>query len=68
MNLPDVDAAQRVARRVADVFMEVVPYWKGLSPDQQKDFVVEIVDEEGGLLLTVPFSEANSEPTVEAVH
>jgi hypothetical protein len=47
--------------------MEVVPYWRDLSPDHQNDFVVEIVDEAGGLLLTVPFSEANSKPSEEAV-
>jgi hypothetical protein len=57
-DLPDVEAARAAAQRVAQVFMEVVPYWKGLSSKQQKDFVVEIVDEAGGLLLTVPFMEA----------
>ena len=58
LDLPDVDAAKRVARRVANVFMEVVPYWSDLSPDQQSRYVVEIMDEAGGLLLTVPFREA----------
>jgi len=58
LDLPDVDAARDVARKVAKVFMEVVPYWKDLSPDQQDAFVVEIVDETGGLLLTMPFREA----------
>ncbi|WP_371827040.1 hypothetical protein [Microvirga sp. VF16] len=67
LDVPDVDAAQRVARKVANVFMEVVPYWKDLSAKQQDDFVVEIVDEAGGLVLTVPFSEAKPEPT-EPVH
>jgi hypothetical protein len=57
LNLPDLDAAQHVARRVANVFMEVVPYWGDLSPDQQHRYVVEIVDEAGSLLLTVPFKE-----------
>jgi hypothetical protein len=58
LHLPDVDAARDVARKVAQVFMEVVPYWKDLSSQQQNDFVVQIVDEVGGLLLTVPFMEA----------
>ncbi|WP_371823224.1 MULTISPECIES: DUF6894 family protein [Microvirga] len=58
LDLSDVDAAQRVARRVADVFMEVVPYWDELTAEQQGRYVVEIVDEAGGLLLTVPFIEA----------
>lgn len=57
LNLPDVDAAQRVARRVADVFMEVVPYWDELTPEQQSRYVVEIMDEAGGILLTVPFRQ-----------
>ncbi len=57
LSLPDVDAAQRVARRVANVFMEVVPYWGDLTPDQQGRYVVEIVGEAGELLLTVPFRE-----------
>ncbi len=55
LDLPDVDAAQRVACRVANVFMDVVPYWSELSPDQQGRYVVEIVDEAGGVLVTVPF-------------
>ena len=55
LSLPDVDAAQRIARRVANIFMEVVPYWGDLSPEQQHRYVVEIVDEAGELILTVPF-------------
>jgi hypothetical protein len=57
LNLPDIGAARHVARRVANVFMEVVPYWGELSRDQQHRYVVEIVDEAGGVLLTVPFRE-----------
>lgn len=56
-DVTDIEAAQRVARRVANIFMDVVPYWSDLSPDQQGRFVVEIGDEAGGLLLTVPFME-----------
>jgi hypothetical protein len=55
LDVPDVESAQRVARRVADVFMEVVPYWDELSSEQQNRYVVEVVDEASGLLLTVPF-------------
>jgi hypothetical protein len=57
LNLPDVEAARHVAWRVAYVFMEVVPYWGELSRDQQHRYMVEIVDEAGGVLLTVPFRE-----------
>lgn len=64
LDVPDVDAAQRVARRVADVFMEVVPYWHELTAEQQSRYVVEIVGEAGGLLLTVPFIQTEvSEPS-----
>lgn len=57
-DLPNVDAARRAALRVAKVFMEVVPYWNDLSPDQQNDFVIQIDDESGQTVLIVPFKEA----------
>lgn len=57
-DLPDVDAARRVAMRVAKVFMEVVPYWNDLSPEQQNNFAVQIDDESGQTVLTVPFRDA----------
>jgi hypothetical protein len=57
-DLPDVEAARQVALRVARVFVEVVPYWNDLSPDQQDGFVVEIDDEGGQTILIVPFQEA----------
>jgi hypothetical protein len=50
-DLPDIDAARDVARWVAKVFMEVVPYWNNLSTNQQDDFRVEIVDEASERLL-----------------
>ena len=58
MDLPDLDAVSRAARRVARVFMDVVPYWHDLSSSQQSRYVVEVVDEAGELVLTVPFKEA----------
>ncbi|WP_457094313.1 DUF6894 family protein [Microvirga sp. P5_D2] len=57
-DLPDVESARRIALRVAKTFMEVVPYWNNLSPDQQDEFVVEIDDEGGQTVLIVPFREA----------
>jgi hypothetical protein len=57
LNLPDSAAARRTARRVADVFMKVVPYWDELTDEQQDRYVVEIRDEAGRLLLTVPFRQ-----------
>ena len=57
-DLPNVEAARQVALRVAKVFMEVVPYWNDLSPQQQSDFAVQIDDESGQTVLIVPFKEA----------
>ena len=56
-DLPDINAAGEAARQIAKVFMEVVPYWSKLSPDQQDEFKVEIVDEAGERLLTLHFTE-----------
>jgi hypothetical protein len=58
VDLPDAKAAREVALRLARVFTEVVPYWNDLSSKQQDNFVVEIVDEEGRTVLTVPFRDA----------
>jgi hypothetical protein len=33
-------------------------YWDELTPEQQERYVVEVMDEAGGLLLTLPFREA----------
>jgi hypothetical protein len=56
-DLPDVDAARAVALKIARIFVEVVSYWGDLSPTQRNDFVVEIMDEAGQTVLTVPFRE-----------
>jgi hypothetical protein len=61
VDLPDAKAAREVALRLARVFTEVVPYWNDLSSKQQRNFVVEIVDEEGRTVLTVPFRDAEPE-------
>ena len=57
-DLPDVDSARKAALKLATVFMEVVPYWSDLPPVRQDKFVVEVVDDAGELVLTVPFREA----------
>ena len=67
-DLPDVGAARQVALRVARVFVEVVPYWNDLSPDQQDDFVVEIDDEGGQTILIVPFREARETDPTRSSH
>jgi hypothetical protein len=63
IDLPDAEAAREVATRLARVFTEVIPDWNDLSSRQQRNFVVEVVDEEGRTVLTVPFRDAEeSEP------
>jgi hypothetical protein len=56
--LPDVEAARRVATRLAWVFGEIVPQWDELTYEQQYNVAVEVVDEAGHTLLAVPFREA----------
>jgi hypothetical protein len=68
LDLPDVDAAQHVARRIAKVFMEAVPYWNDLSPDQQDRYVVEIVGEAGELLVTVLFRDKRKRKLIRLRH
>ena len=68
LDLPDIGAAQHVARRIAKVFMEAVPYWSDLSPDQQDCYVVEIVDEAGELLATVPFRDKRKRTLIRLKH
>ena len=58
LDLPDDVAARRAALKIADIFAEVVPRWDDLSPQQRNTFVVEIVDEAGQTVLTVPFRQA----------
>jgi uncharacterized protein DUF6894 len=57
-DLPDVAAARKVAVKIADIFIDVLPNWSDLSFHQRNTFVVEIVDETGQTILTVPFREA----------
>ena len=57
-----------MALRVAQVFIEVVPYWNDLSPDQQDGFMVEIDDEGGQTILTVRFKEAQKPDPLGGSH
>jgi hypothetical protein len=57
--LPDVEAARAVAARIARVFGEVVPLWSELPGERQDNFAVEVVDETGQTVLTLPFKEAD---------
>jgi hypothetical protein len=61
-DLPDVEAAREAALRIARAFGEVVPGWDELPSDQKSNFAVEVDNEAGQTVLTVPFKEAE-EPT-----
>jgi hypothetical protein len=63
LDLPDVVAAREAALKIADIFVDVVPHWDDLSSQQRNTFVVEIVDEIGQTVLTVPFKEAEQPAT-----
>jgi hypothetical protein len=56
-DLPDVEAARGAALRVIQIFSEVVPYWNDLSASQQSNFIVEVLNEDGETVLTVPFTD-----------
>jgi hypothetical protein len=58
LDLPNDGAARKAALKIADIFVEVVPHWDDLSSQQRNTFVVEIVDQAGQTILTVPFREA----------
>ena len=59
-DLPDVEAARQIATRIAKVFGEVIPFWSDLSYDRQKNFAVEVVDDTGETVLTVPFKDGDA--------
>ena len=58
LDLPDDATARKAALKIAKIFAEVVPHWDDLSFQQRNTFVVEIVDETGETVLTVPFRDA----------
>jgi hypothetical protein len=58
LDLPDDGAARRAALKIANIFAEVAPRWNDLSSQQRNSFVVEIVDDAGRTVLTVPFRNA----------
>lgn len=60
-NLADIDAARAVAARIARVFGEVLPLWSDLPSDRQNNFAVEVVDETGQTVATVPFKETGEQ-------
>ena len=58
VDLPDVGAARKAALKIAEIFVDVVPRWSDLSFRQRNTFVVEIVNDIGQTVLTVPFRDA----------
>ena len=57
LDLPDIGAARKAALKIADIFVDVVPNWSDLSSHQRNAFVVEIVNDIGQTVLTVPFRQ-----------
>ena len=57
LDLPDVVAARKVALKIADIFVDVAPRWSELCSYQKSNFVVEVVNDIGQTVLTVPFRE-----------
>ena len=58
LNLPGTDAAHRVALKLARALIEASSFWTDLSAETRNAFVVEIIDEVGQVVLTLPFIEA----------
>jgi len=56
---PNAEAARKIALRIAQVFIKAIPGWEDLPPDEQDAFVLEIVNEKGQVVLTVPFNAAS---------
>jgi hypothetical protein len=54
LNGSDVEAAHRLALRMARVLLENAVLWRGWSAEERTDFVVDITDEAGQTVLTVP--------------
>jgi hypothetical protein len=54
VNVPDVKAAHRLALRMAGVLLENALLWRGWSAEERKDFALDITDEAGQTVLTVP--------------
>jgi hypothetical protein len=54
LNAPDVKAAHQLALRMARVLLENTLLWRGWSAEERTDFVVDITDEAGQTVLTVP--------------
>jgi hypothetical protein len=57
VDLPDIGAARKAALKIADIFVDVIPKWSDLPSHQRNTFVVEIVNDIGQTVLTVPFRE-----------
>jgi hypothetical protein len=56
--LPDVEAARQVATRIARVFGDVIPQWDDLTYEQQDNYAVEAVDQDGHTVVAVAFTGA----------
>jgi hypothetical protein len=58
LNLPGIDAAHEVALKLARALIKASAFWTDLSAETRNAFMVEIVDEAGQIVLTLPFIKA----------
>jgi hypothetical protein len=58
LDLPSIEAAHAVALQLARVLIAARSSWRELPIEARKQLVIEIVDEAGQTVLTVPFTEA----------
>jgi hypothetical protein len=65
IDLPDTDAALEEALAVACTLKE---RWSAVPPDSRKDIAIEVVDEAGLTVLTVPFWQIEIAESLERLH
>ncbi|MFC5483426.1 DUF6894 family protein [Microvirga aerilata] len=54
VNVSDIEAAHCFALRMANVLLENTLLWRGWSAKERTNFVVDVTDEPGQAVLTVP--------------
>ena len=58
LNLLGIDAAHGVALKLARALIEASSFWTDLSAEARNALIIEVVDEAGQLVLSLPFIEA----------
>jgi hypothetical protein len=65
LELQDIDAALDEALAVACTLQE---RWSAVPPDSRKDIAIEVIDEAGRIVLTVPFWQIEIAGSLERLH